>query len=112
MVVIPEKTHIAFQVHMSFAAVRLRKRWVDAHVVIARRLESPRFPRIQTFPPATIYTSFGSRATTRSPSGSRRPIESVGKTILASERRRPMISPIRFGLSGRPLSNEPREVLR
>jgi uncharacterized protein DUF5655 len=49
MVVVPEKTRIAFQVRMSFAAVRLRKRWVDAHVVLARRLESPRFRRIETF---------------------------------------------------------------
>jgi hypothetical protein len=38
MVVIPEQTRIAFQVRMSLAAVRLRKRWVDAHVVLARRL--------------------------------------------------------------------------
>jgi hypothetical protein len=34
---------------MSFAAVRLRKRWVDAHVVLARRLENARFRCIETF---------------------------------------------------------------
>ena len=44
--VLPEKTRIAFQVRMSFAAFTLRKRWVDGHVVLARRLESPRFRRI------------------------------------------------------------------
>jgi Domain of unknown function (DUF5655) len=49
MVVIPEKTRIAFQVRMSFAAVALRRRWVVAHVVLARRLENGRFRRIQTF---------------------------------------------------------------
>jgi hypothetical protein len=49
MVVIAEKTRIAFLVRMSFAAVTLRKRWVDAHVVLARRLESARFRRIKTF---------------------------------------------------------------
>jgi hypothetical protein len=49
MVVIPEKTRIAFQLRMSFAAVTLRKRWVDAHVVLARRLENARFRRIETF---------------------------------------------------------------
>ena len=49
MVVIPEKTRIAFHVRMSFAAVVLRKRWVNAHVVLARRLENLRFRRIQRF---------------------------------------------------------------
>lgn len=48
VVVVPEKTRIAFQLRMSFAAATLRKRWVDAHVVLALRLESPRFRRIQT----------------------------------------------------------------
>ena len=47
--VLPEKTRIAFQVRMSFAQVTPRKRWVDGHVVLARRLEHPRFTAIQTF---------------------------------------------------------------
>jgi len=46
LTVVPEKTRIAFQVRMSFAAFTLRRRWVDGHVVLARRLESPRFRRI------------------------------------------------------------------
>jgi Domain of unknown function (DUF5655) len=49
VVVVPEKTRIAFQVRMSFAAVTLRRRWVDVHVVLARRLESARFRRIESF---------------------------------------------------------------
>ena len=49
--VLPEKTRIAFQVRMSFAAFTLRKRWVDGHVVLARRLESPRFRRIEYISP-------------------------------------------------------------
>jgi hypothetical protein len=49
LVVIPERTRIAFQVRMSFAAVTLRTRWIDAHVVLARRLESARFRRIVSF---------------------------------------------------------------
>lgn len=49
--VLPEKTRIAFQVRMSFAAFTLRKRWVDGHVVLARRLESPRFRRIDYISP-------------------------------------------------------------
>ena len=48
VIVLPEKTRIAFQVRMSFAQVTPRSRWVDGHVVLARRLEHPRFRRIDT----------------------------------------------------------------
>jgi hypothetical protein len=46
--VLPERSRIAFQVRMSFAAVVPRRRWVDGHVVLARRLEHPRFRRIDS----------------------------------------------------------------
>jgi hypothetical protein len=46
--VLPEKTRIAFQVRMSFAQATPRARWIDAHVVLARRLEHERFRRIET----------------------------------------------------------------
>lgn len=46
VIVNPEKTRIAVQVRMSFAAVTLKRQWIDGHVVLARRLESPRFRRI------------------------------------------------------------------
>jgi hypothetical protein len=49
--VLPEKTRIAFQVRMSFAQLTPRSRWVDGHVVLARRLEHPRFRRIDTISP-------------------------------------------------------------
>jgi len=49
--VLPEKTRIAFQVRMSFAQVTPRSKWLDGHVVLARRLESPRFRSVQTFSP-------------------------------------------------------------
>jgi hypothetical protein len=49
--VLPEKTRIAFQVRMSFAAFSLRRHWVDGHVVLARRLENPRFRRIDVISP-------------------------------------------------------------
>jgi uncharacterized protein DUF5655 len=49
--VLPEKTRVAFQVRMSFAAFSLRRHWVDGHVVLARRLESPRFRRIDVISP-------------------------------------------------------------
>jgi len=47
--VLPEKTRIAFQVRMSFAQVTPRQAWLDGHVVLARRLEHPRFRQVQTF---------------------------------------------------------------
>jgi hypothetical protein len=49
--IVPEKTRIAFQVRMSFAVITLRRRWLDGHVVLARRLEDPRFRDIQTISP-------------------------------------------------------------
>jgi len=49
--VLPEKTRIAFQVRMSFAQLTPRLRWVDGHVVLARRVEHPRFRRIDTISP-------------------------------------------------------------
>ena len=48
VLVLPEKTRIAFQVRMSFAQVTPRRQWLDGHVVLARRLEHPRFRRIET----------------------------------------------------------------
>jgi hypothetical protein len=56
--VIPEKTRIAFQVRMSYAAFTLRRRWIDGHVVLARRLESPRFTRIEFFSPRNQLHAF------------------------------------------------------
>jgi hypothetical protein len=45
--VVPEKTRIAFQVRMSFAAVSLRRDRIVGHIVLARRLENPRFTKIE-----------------------------------------------------------------
>lgn len=49
VIVLGEKTRIAFQVRMSFAQITPRTRWLDGHFVFARRLEHPRFRRIETF---------------------------------------------------------------
>ena len=46
--VLPEKTRIAFHVRMSFAQLTPRRRWLDGHVVLARRFDHPRFRGIQT----------------------------------------------------------------
>src|SRR5215472_10502056 len=58
VLVVPEKTRIAFQVRMSFAAVTLKRQWIDGHVVLARRLDSPRFRRIETISPRNHVHSF------------------------------------------------------
>src|SRR5262245_52997134 len=47
--VLPEKTRIALATTMSFAALVPRQSWVDGHVVLRRRLEDPRFTRIEAF---------------------------------------------------------------
>jgi hypothetical protein len=56
--VLPEKTRIAFQVRMSFAAFVIRRNWVDGHVVLARRLKNARFRRIETFSPRNHLRAF------------------------------------------------------
>jgi hypothetical protein len=49
--VVPEKTRIAFQVRMSFAAVSLRRDRIVGHVVLARRLKNPPFTKIEYISP-------------------------------------------------------------
>jgi hypothetical protein len=49
---------VAFQARMSFAAFTLRRRWVDGHVVLARRLEHPRFRRVESFSPRNHLHQF------------------------------------------------------
>jgi hypothetical protein len=56
--VLPEKTRIAFQVRMSFAQLTPRTRWIDGHVVLARRLEHARFRRIETMSPRSHVHHF------------------------------------------------------
>jgi hypothetical protein len=51
VILLPEKTRIAFQTRMSFAQVTPRTKWLDGHVVLARRLEHPRFRGIDTISP-------------------------------------------------------------
>lgn len=46
--VLPEKTRIALHVRMSFAAIMPRRHWLAGHLVLARRIDSPRFLRVQT----------------------------------------------------------------
>jgi uncharacterized protein DUF5655 len=52
--VLPERTRIALHARMSFAAFVPRTRWLNGHLVLARRLESPRFRRITTYSPRNV----------------------------------------------------------
>ncbi len=56
--VLPERTRIALQARMSFAALQPRRAWVDGHVVLARRRPDPRFRRIETFSPRNHLHAF------------------------------------------------------
>jgi hypothetical protein len=56
--VLPEKTRIALHVRMSFAALVPRTRWLDGHLVLARRLDSHRFRRIETYSPRNVLHAF------------------------------------------------------
>jgi hypothetical protein len=51
VVILPEKTRIAFQARMSFAQLTVRRRWVLGHFVLARRVEDPVFTRVETVSP-------------------------------------------------------------
>src|SRR5881394_2242546 len=55
----PAKTRIGFQVRMIFAAVnQLSDRGLDAHVVLTRRLDGPRFRRIEIMTPRCYVHHF------------------------------------------------------
>jgi hypothetical protein len=56
--VLAEKTRIALHVRMSFAALTPRRRWLGGHLVLARRVESARFTRVETYSPRNIVHVF------------------------------------------------------
>jgi hypothetical protein len=56
--ILPEKTRIAFQVRMSFAVTIPRKAWLDGHLILARRIDHPRFRRVETFSPRNHLHAF------------------------------------------------------
>ncbi len=51
VVILPEKTRIAFQVRMSFAAVMIRSAHLVGHLVLAARHERPCFHKIDSLSP-------------------------------------------------------------
>jgi hypothetical protein len=58
VIVLPEKTRIAFQVRMSFAQLTIRRDWVNGHFVLARRADDPLFARVETFSPRNHLHAF------------------------------------------------------
>ncbi len=56
--VLAEKTRIALQVRMSFAAFTPRRHWLNGHLVLARRVDSPRFRKIEEYSPRNVLHAF------------------------------------------------------
>ena len=56
--ILPEKTRIAFQGRMSFIAVQVRRDYLIGHFIFARRVEHPRFTRVETFSPRNHLHAF------------------------------------------------------
>ena len=56
--VLAEKTRIALHARMSFAAFMPRRRWLNGHLVLARRADSPRFARIDVYSPRNMVHAF------------------------------------------------------
>jgi hypothetical protein len=56
--VLPENTRIALHVRMSFAAFTPRVRWLSGHLILSRRVESPRFSRVEVYSPRNVLHAF------------------------------------------------------
>lgn len=60
--VIPQKSRIALQVRMRFAALMPQKQTLKGHLVLARRYVSPRFEKIETYSPRSHVHVFRLRS--------------------------------------------------
>jgi hypothetical protein len=58
VIVLPEKTRIAFQVRMSFAQVTPRSNWLTGHLVLARRRYAPCVRRVEPLTPRCYVHHF------------------------------------------------------
>jgi len=58
VIVLPEKTRIAFQVRMSFAQLTIRHDWVLGHLILARHVGDPVFTKVETFSPRNHLHAF------------------------------------------------------
>ena len=48
VIVLPEKTRVAFQVRMSFAQLTPRSRWIDGHIVLASPVRARCVRKVET----------------------------------------------------------------
>lgn len=65
VIVLPEKTRIAFQVRMSFAAIMTRRGYLRGHLVLAERHERPCFSKVETYSPRNHLHAFELRDATQ-----------------------------------------------
>jgi hypothetical protein len=56
--VLPEKSRIALHVRMSFAAFQPRRHWLGGHLVLAERVDSPRFSKVEVYSPRNVLHAF------------------------------------------------------
>jgi limonene-1,2-epoxide hydrolase len=56
--VLAEQTRIALHARMSFAAFTVRVHWLDGHVVLAERLDSERFTKVEVYSPRNVLHAF------------------------------------------------------
>lgn len=56
--ILPERTRIALHARMSFAAFMPRRHWLAGHLVLARYIDHPRFPRVETISPRNVVHTF------------------------------------------------------
>ena len=64
VLVLAEKSRIALQVRMSFAGFVPRKRWLTGHLILARRVASPRFDKVEVYSPRNVLHAFRLRSPT------------------------------------------------
>jgi hypothetical protein len=56
--VLAERSRIALHARMSFAAFIPRRRWLDGHLVLARRVEHPAIRRVEVFSARNVLHAF------------------------------------------------------
>jgi uncharacterized protein DUF5655 len=56
--ILAEKSRIALHVRMSFAAFVPRRHWLDGHLILARRVDSPRFRLVEVYSPRNVLHAF------------------------------------------------------
>src|SRR6476620_7957330 len=60
--VLPETTRIAFHLRMSFAAFMPARSWLNGHLVLDRRIDSPRFRKVEVYSPRNVLHTFRLRS--------------------------------------------------